>query len=78
MNPTIQPKPKRVYCIYLQHSNNSVQATWSDVIRIEADCMTRHTATHLTFHREGQEVGEVKGTIAAWWVEETIPLSQEG
>ena len=62
----------RVYCIQLKGGGNVRPDAWPDVIRIRADCMTRHSGGRYTFHREGQEVGAVLETIAAWWIEEGI------
>ena len=61
----------RVDCIQLKGGGNVRPDAWPDVIRIRADCMTRHSGRY-TFHREGQEVGAVLESVAAWWIEEGI------
>ena len=63
---------RRIYCIQLKGGGNARPDAWPDVIRIRADCMSKHSLSQYTFHREDQEVGAVLESIAAWWIEEGI------
>ncbi len=68
MNPTVEEKPKRVYCIQLGPAKDG--GDWPPVIRIHADTLCRNATRHFTFKRDGCEVGDVRGDIRAWWIEE--------
>ena len=68
MNPTIEPRPKRFYCVQL--APPPVGGEWPPVIRIQADTLCCEDDQY-TFKREGNVVGVVRGEVQAWWIEET-------
>lgn len=70
MEPTVESKPVRIYCVQLGHESGDASAPWPPVIRIRADVMCRVSRSRLEFKREGQVVGYVNGAIKAWWIEE--------
>ena len=60
MAPTIEKKPKRIYCVQREPGNT---------IRVHADTMCRDK-NKLIFKREDEIVGEVQNGDLDWWIEE--------
>ena len=65
MNPTIERKAKRIYCVQLGRADGYRPP----VIRIHADTLCPESDSY-TFKREGNVVGIVNGPIQPWWIEE--------
>lgn len=61
MAPTIEKKPKRIFCIQRDQGN---------VIHVWADTICRENFM-VTLKREGEVVGEIQnGDAIDWWIEE--------
>ena len=64
---------KRTYCVQMGGSSGSPSPP---VIRIEADCVAEiEPGRHLIFTKGENKVGEARGIILAWWIEETVVQS---
>ena len=70
MTPTVEEPPRRVYHFIVNTADGSAR------FQVEAEIICQ-TAEGVTLKKGGQKVGEIAGTVLAWWVEERSPSDSD-